>query len=147
DKRPAGEARLAAARELIDSYAEELVAAADEPDRFASLKDRVERLLASIPEGRTPAVEIVLLQAEYQRAESLALRWLEDRGDSSRRTQAEQILRRIAPLLARHERDLAAAAEKSAAEIDEIKSEKQRSAAERQAQKEQAIATRAAYFC
>src|SRR5437762_3534076 len=38
--------RLAMARQLADAYAEELVSAADESERFAALKTRVEKLLA-----------------------------------------------------------------------------------------------------
>src|SRR6478609_4006128 len=47
--------RAAIARDLADAYAEELVAAADEPERFANVKDRAENLLNTFPEARTPA--------------------------------------------------------------------------------------------
>ena len=63
--------RLELARKLADAYSEELVTAADEPERFAALKLRVEKLLSTVPDARTPAVEVILLQAESQRAEAL----------------------------------------------------------------------------
>src|SRR5262245_26833052 len=60
---PATDKRAALARALADSYAEELIAAADEPNRFAKLKDRAEKLLTAYPDARTPAVSVALLQA------------------------------------------------------------------------------------
>src|SRR5690349_19571212 len=75
--------RVELARKLADAFAEELVAAADEPQRFAALKSRVDKLLASEPGARTPAVEVIVLQAEYQQAEALMLHWLEVPSDKA----------------------------------------------------------------
>jgi len=61
------------ARKLADAYAEELAAAADEPERFAKLKGRAEKLLERFPDARSPAVQAALLQAEYQQAEALVI--------------------------------------------------------------------------
>src|SRR5947207_1288684 len=77
----AADKRAALARNLADAYAEELIAAADEPERFTKLKNRAEKLLAAFPEAKTAAANIALLQADYQRAESLMIRWLEDSSD------------------------------------------------------------------
>src|SRR5262245_28689039 len=49
----AADKRAALARSLADGYAEELIAAADEPERFVKLKMRAEKLLAAFPEART----------------------------------------------------------------------------------------------
>jgi hypothetical protein len=134
------------AKQLADAYAEELIAAADESQRFASLRSRVEKLLAAAPEARTPAVEVVLLQADYQRAESLMIHWLEEPSDKSALDEARQILVRIQPLLTARQAELAAAAELAAERIDNLKTEQQRQAAEQQLKRQQTVAARADYF-
>ena len=80
ERLPEGEKRLPAAKRLADAYAEQLIAAADDAARFAAIQAKIEALLAAVPEASTPAVEVVLLQAEYQRAESLMIRWLDVAG-------------------------------------------------------------------
>src|SRR5689334_17598197 len=59
--------RLPLARTLADAYAEQLLATADEPERFAKLHRRAEQLLNTFPEAATPAVTVAMLQADYQR--------------------------------------------------------------------------------
>src|SRR5689334_4310599 len=60
------EKRQTLARTLADTYAEELLSAADEPQRFESLKLRLEKLLANSSAARSASVEVALLQADYQ---------------------------------------------------------------------------------
>lgn len=138
--------RLAAARQLADAYAEQLLSVADDPERFAALQSRLETLLATTPQARTPAIEVVLLQAEYQRAEGQVIRWLEDPANSAPLDDALGILDRIAPRLTASQKDLLAAADKEAERIDLLRSEKEREAAEQQLLRQQAIAARASYF-
>src|SRR4029079_7754012 len=52
------EKRTAMARNLANGYAEELIAAADEQERFEKLKARAEKLLAAFPEARTAAASV-----------------------------------------------------------------------------------------
>src|SRR5205823_13951722 len=134
------------ARNLADGYAEELVAAADEQERFTKLKNRAEKLLAAFPEARTAAVSVALLQADYQRAEALMIRWLEDRSDKASLDEALKILDRIQPELEARQAELAAAADRAADAIDSIRSEPQRLAAEQQLKRQRAVAARADYF-
>ena len=124
--------RLELARKLADAYSEELVSAAEEPERFAVLKSRVEKLLATIPDARTPAVDVILLQAEYQRAEALILHWIEEPDDKAALEQAAAVLSRIQPLLSARQTELADAADRAADRIDTIKNERERKAAEQQ---------------
>lgn len=138
--------RLATARQLADSYAEQMVAAADDPEQFGRWQARVEKLVANVPEAKTPALEVVLWQADYQRAEALLIRWLEDPGDKTPLTVAGQTLGRIAPLLASRRSELAAAADRTAESIESLATAPERAAAEQQVQKQQAIAARAGYF-
>ena len=146
ERETAGDKRLAMARQLADAYAEELVAAADESERFAALKARIEKLLAALPQASTPAVEVVLLQADYQRAESLMTHWLEEPSDKASLDEASKILARIQPILSTRQTELAAAADKAADAIDAIKNEPQRLAAEGQLKRQRAVAARADYF-
>src|SRR5437762_3689664 len=138
--------RAALARSLADAYAEELVATADEPERFAKLKDRAEKLLAAFPDARTPAATVALLQADYQRAETLMIGWLEDRSDKKSLDEAANILNRIQPELTARQAELAAAADRAADAIDSIRSEYPRLAAEQQLKRQRAVAARADYF-
>src|SRR5262245_9641499 len=138
--------RAAIARNLADAYAEELVAAADEPERFAKLKDRADKLLSAFPEARTPAASVALLQADYQRAETLMISWLEDRRQKQSLDDATAILNRIAPELESRQTELAAAADKAADAIEAIKSEQQRQTADEQLKRQRAVVARADYF-
>jgi hypothetical protein len=138
--------RLPLARRLADAYAEHLIAAADDAERFAAVQAKIERLLAEVPEARTPSVEVVLLQADYQRAEALMIRWLDAPADRAPLAEAESILARIVPLLTTHQKDLNDAADKTAEEMEELKSEQARAAAEKQMARQQAVASRAGYF-
>jgi hypothetical protein len=146
EREPEGEKRLPLARRLADAYAEHLIAAVDDAPRFAAIQAKVERLLEEVPEARTPSVEVVLLQADYQRAEALMIRWLDAPADRAPLAEAESILARIAPLLTMHQKDLNAAADKTAEEMEELKSEHARAAAEQQMSRQQAVASRAGYF-
>jgi hypothetical protein len=138
--------RAAIARDLADAYAEELVAAADEPEWFAKVKDRAEKLLNTFPEARTPAASVALLQADYQRAETLMICWLEERSDKAPLGEAAAILTRILPELESRQSELAAAADRGADVIDTIRNEQQRQAAEEQIKRQRAVAARADYF-
>ena len=146
EREPAGEKRLPLARRLADAYAEHLIAAADDAGRFAAIQAKIELLLDELPEARTPSVEVVLLQADYQRAEALMIRWLDAPADRAPLAEAESILARIVPLLTTHQKDLNAAADKTAEQMEELKSEPARAAAEQQMARQQAIASRAGYF-
>ncbi|HEX5103663.1 MAG TPA: hypothetical protein VFV87_07635, partial [Pirellulaceae bacterium] len=146
ERLPAGDGRLPAAKRLADAYAEHLIAAADDAEKFAALKARIEKLLAEIPDARTPSVEVVLLQAEYQRAEALMIRWLDEPADRAPLAEADEVLTRIAPLLIAYQKEITAAADKAAEELDRLKSEQARAAAERQVARQQAIAARSGYF-
>lgn len=141
-----GAKRLALARQLTDGYAEQLVAAAEDPERFAHWQACVEKLLAEVPGAKTPTLEVVLWQADYQRAEALFIRWLEEPTDKASLESAAQTLARIAPLLTNRRGELAAAADQTAESIEKLTAPAERAAAEQQMQKLQSVAARAGYF-
>ncbi len=99
-------AREATARKLADVYATRLVQAAEDSAQFTQTMRKIERLLERVPRAKTPALEVMLLQAEYYRAEKQITRWLGDPSDGDARRQAIRILSRITPLLDRHQKEL-----------------------------------------
>ena len=134
------------ARRLADLYAEQMLAAADDAARFEQLRERVERLRALHPAASTPALEVVLLQAEYQRAESLVIRWLDEPTDRRPLAEAAEALGRIAPELIAHHRELASEAEEALKRVETLKADDAKAAAEQEAARLGAAASRAAYF-
>jgi hypothetical protein len=141
------EAKLAAGRKLADAYAERLMAVAEEEKAYDALKTRVDRLLAQTPEARTPALTVMLLQADFQRAESLVNAWLEESGAAARPpAEAVEILTRIVPELAQRVKEINDAAEKLLAREDLVKTDEARQEAEQQVFRLQSVAARATYF-
>lgn len=139
--------RAELSKQLVDRFVEALLAAAEDPSRFALLRAQVETFLAANPAARTPEIDIVLLQAEYQQAESALIAWQEDpRGVAAGRDAARATLARIQPLLARHQETLIAEADKTADSIDALQSEQQRQTAEQQLARQRTLAARADYF-
>ncbi|MEX2176419.1 MAG: hypothetical protein WD872_18795 [Pirellulaceae bacterium] len=141
-----GEQQAAIARNLADAYAEQLLAAADDPPRFEELKTRVDRLLAAHAAAQTPSLQVILLQADYQRAEALMIGWLDNPADAAPLAAARELLGRIAPVLATQQKELAAQAETLLDKLESLKTERQRVEAEQRAGRLQASASRAAYF-
>jgi tetratricopeptide (TPR) repeat protein len=135
--------RVRLARQLADLYVQELVASTDDAARFEDLLGRVQRLLQSAPEARTPGLEVVLLQAEYERAERLIARWLSDPAASAARQEAESILRRITVELEtaykRLDSDVQALLERADAQTDLAETDSR-------LLQTQAMAARAGYF-
>jgi tetratricopeptide (TPR) repeat protein len=111
-----GKIKASLAKELSDLYAQRLLEAADEPQRFGELVTRVEKLVADYPAVDSPQLKVMLLQADYQRAEAKALQWIDDPAHDAARQQAADILERTAGALTDHRRKLAR-------EIDELQSE------------------------
>ena len=138
-------ARLAAGQKLADAYAERMMAVAEDAAAYEELKARVERLLADLPQARTPALSVMLLQAEFQRAESLVNAWLEARQDDSP-AEAAAILTRIVPELEQRAKELNSAAESLLEREDLLESEEKRLESEAQVLRMQTIAVRATYF-
>lgn len=150
ERRLAGEndavRRAALAQSIVEGYTDELVAAADDPARYAALKVRVERFLDQSALARTAALDVLLLQADYQRAEALILQWQEDPAETAPLAAAREILDRVQPALAGQQAALTAAMDKAAETLDGIASEAARLTAEKGLTKQRALAARADYF-
>ena len=141
-----GESRQKAAKKLADAYAQALMDAAEDPPRFERLKQQIDKLLLQNPQASTPGVQVALLQADFQRGETLFTTWMEDPRDKQSLARAAEIL---APLSAQFEektKDLNAATDKLAEGLEGIKGDEARRIAEADLNRLQAIAARATYF-
>lgn len=86
----AAQVKTQAAR-LSDMYAQRLLESGGEPETFAKYLTRAKELLREHPDLETPILKVMLLQAEYQQAESLALTWIDDpRQAMAKSTATEQ---------------------------------------------------------
>lgn len=140
-------AKQAAGRKLADAYAERLMAASEDDKAYSALKARVDKLLAQDSQARTPALIVMLLQADFQRAESLVNAWLDESGDRAHPpAEATAILTRIVPELAQRVKEINDAADKLLSQEDTAKTDEARRQIEQQVFRLQSVAARATYF-
>ncbi len=138
--------RTEIAKRLADVYASQLVAYAADKEKYDDVVDRINRLVAAVPTAETPALKVMLLQADYFRAEKLINNWIVDRSLSTDRDDALAILTRITPQLMASYRQLRAASDKLQEEIDELEEGDEQAAKMQQAMQLQSVAGRAGYF-
>ncbi len=137
-------ARSQTARRLADLYSQQLIENLDQKARYDDLSRRVTRLLADYPAARTAALEVLLLQADYQRAEKLIGQWMVEAGQEAARDEALEILKRITPVLDARQDQLRAEVERLLAEAE--KRTKVDEQAEKELLRQQTISARASYF-
>jgi hypothetical protein len=82
-----------------DLYAGQLIDGTEDKQRSAQILEKIQSLIQRVPQADTPALRVMLLQADYNQAETLAVRWINDPADTAGRDQAFEILQRIAPEL------------------------------------------------
>jgi len=138
--------RLALARRLADVYAGQLLAFSDEASKYEAVGRKIGDLLEKVPAAKTSLLEVMLLQADYYRAESLVGKWIADRNDAASRGDAQVILDRIAPELNRLQSELNAKHDKLLEEVNELKEGEQLTLKEKELTRLQAIVGRASYF-
>lgn len=134
------------ARQLADLYAERMINAADDKAVFEDISGRIARLLERFPAARTVALEVARLQGDYRRAESLFLRWMDDRSADDLKRESLSILERITGLLARHQSDLYAELKTLQDRLDKLDPQKPSPALEAELSRVSMIAARATYF-
>ncbi|MDP7015241.1 MAG: hypothetical protein QGG36_05555, partial [Pirellulaceae bacterium] len=135
------------AKELADLYAAQLMAASSDQVKYNDTFRRIQALISKAPDANTPSLEVMLLQADYNRAESLVSTWIADRSQQAAKKEATEILARIAPTLDDRQLQLNAQTEALLKEIDELNDGDRRVAAkERELRRIQAVAGRATYF-
>lgn len=87
------------ARQLADLYAEELMQSAEDAERYDDLMGRVQQLLRNVPAAKTDTLEAMLLQADYGRAEKLAVEWLAHRNRDDVKQQARVLVAKLSERL------------------------------------------------
>ncbi len=141
-----GESKDKAARKLADAYAQALMDAPDDQPRFERLKQQIDKLLLASPAASTPALQVGLLQAEFQRGEALISAWIEDPRDKQAIARAADILSPLAKELEEKGKDLSAAADRMSEGMDAIKGEDARRTAEHELLRQQATVARVNYY-
>ncbi len=141
-----GPPREKLAQRLADLYAERLMNSAEDRARYDDTVRRIEALIRDIPQANTPALRVMLLQADYTRAETLIVKWLNDRDETAALAEANQVLARIAPSLEEYYGTLNKNVETMFSELDAIKDEDQRETKQQALTRLQAVAGRATYF-
>ncbi|MCA9122935.1 MAG: hypothetical protein H6822_06780 [Planctomycetaceae bacterium] len=138
--------RTSLARRLADVYASQLLAYSDEATKYEAVVQKINALLEKVPSAKTPLLEVMLLQADYYRAEGRVGKWIADRSDATSRADAQQILDRIAPELNRLQTELNAKQERLIEELNAIEDDDQSALKEKELSRLQAIVGRASYF-
>jgi DNA-binding SARP family transcriptional activator len=135
------------AQKLADLYAEQLMESAGDPARYEKLVARVQELLARFPQANTAALQVMLLQADYNRAEGQVAEWIADRANQKSLTDARTLLEQIVPQLDDHQQQLTARVDAIAAEMDRMSdTDPDLTVKENEARRLQAVLARATYF-
>lgn len=135
----------ATARTLADLYASRLLTLGDSA-QVEELNRRVDLLLRSHPEAATPSLRVMRLQGDYNRAEALASKWIDDPEDVTSRDAAREILVRITPELDEQQGRLFKDLEKERERVDELPEGSLRTLREQALARLGEVAGRALYF-
>lgn len=133
-------------KQLADLYVSGLLDAASDADRRNSLVRRVNQLIEKHPSARTPALEVMLLQADYAAAEVAAEKWLADPGQQAEAQTAAEILRRITPQLDKHLAELDSKTEALVKALDATTTETQSERVQGELEQTQQVAGRARFY-
>ncbi|MCA9268181.1 MAG: hypothetical protein KDA41_06905, partial [Planctomycetales bacterium] len=143
---PAGAARTQSVKRLADLYSLQLMDSADDPARYERLMAGIARLRERYPEANTTSLEVMLLQADYNRAESLIGQWIADAAQTAACDQALELLVRITPQLQSHQSELNEKVDTLLAELDKLDEGEAREEKEKELGRVQSVAGRASYF-
>lgn len=135
----------ATARTLADLYAVRLLAIS-EPTEAEALNHRIDALLKAHPEAATPMLRVMRLQGDYNRAEALVSKWIDNPEDDDSREAARTILNRITPELDEQQAQLFRDLEKEQERVDELPEGPERSRREQAVSQLAEVAGRALYF-
>ncbi len=141
-----GESQDKAARKLADAYAQALMDAAEDPPRFERLRLQIDKLLLTNPAASTPALQVGLLQAEFQRGEALITAWIEDPRDKQLLVRAADILGPLAAQLEAKGKELNGSIDKMMEGMDALKTEEARRVADADLLRLQATAARVTFY-
>jgi len=145
-KNLAEEKKVALAKKLADLYAGELMSNADDEQRSTDLLGRIQKLTQKVPQADTPALQVMLLQADYVHAESLVTKWIADPSNVDARDEARVILARVTPKLDWSQEELNTQVDALTDIVDGLEDEGEREAKEKELLRAQAVASRATYY-
>jgi len=138
----------ALAKRLANLYAERLMTTTEDQSRYDDIRAKIEQLLNKVPlpEEEIPALRVMLLSADYGRAEKLFNRWVEDPKQTDAFEEAKEILTKIAPQLQMYHQGLSEQLQKLQAEIEQIENEDALAVKEKEAAQANGFASRAGFF-
>ena len=140
------EQRVATAKRLADLYASQLVSYSSDKVRYDDVVQRINRLVSNVPEAQTASLQVMLLQADFYRAEKLIGAWTVDRRATEPRDEGLSILTRITPQLMKSYRQLKEESDKLLDQIDALEDGDEQAEKDQQYRQLQSVAGRAGYF-
>ncbi|MFN3150572.1 hypothetical protein [Bremerella sp.] len=136
--------------ELLDQgsqlYATQLMLYADDPVRSKHYREKVQQFLADHPSADTPSIQVMLLQADYNRGEAAVTRWLNDPADVESLAEARSDFQRIAPKLVEYHKSIQKRIEEQWDIIDRMPSGTGRDTREKTTRELEGVVGRAAFF-
>ena len=127
-------------------YATQLLTHADDPARSKYYLQQVRKFLDANPTADKPALQVMLLQADYNRAEAAASRWLADPADEASLKVARDDFRRIAPKLTEYHTTLQKRVAEEYRAIDRMPTGPTRESREQENESLEGVVGRAAFF-
>ena len=138
--------RVELARRLADLYAGLLMGASDDEERSRKIYARVDALVKRVPEADTPSLGLLLLQADYHRAEAEVARWLRQPDDAAARDAAQALLSGVVPRLREHQAEIERLVAQSWKAMETIDDEQTLAAKEAELARLEAVGIRAAFL-
>ncbi len=145
EPQPAPE-RTRLGKKLADLYAAQLMSAAGDQAKSDETLARIETLIRKTPEVDTPALQVMLLQADYNHGETLVTQWIADPADVLARDEAREILAEITPKLNDYQTRLNEQVEAAIDILNDMPEGPAYDAQQKQMLRLQAVAGRATYF-
>ncbi|HEU5118973.1 MAG TPA: hypothetical protein VFT74_20450, partial [Isosphaeraceae bacterium] len=142
DRQPGNDA---AAQALADLYAGRLLVVTDS-EESASLDHQIDDLLRKHPSANTPSLQVMRLQGDFNRAETLASSWIDQPSDDEARQAALALLTRITPPLDGLQAKLFQALEAERTAVNDLPDGPTRSRREQDLDRLADVAGRALYF-
>ncbi|MFI4876470.1 MAG: tol-pal system YbgF family protein [Blastopirellula sp. JB062] len=138
--------RRQALRDLADLFALRLIEVSGDEAKFDAYRRRVQKLIDKYPAANAPSLSVMLLQADYQRAEAAASEWIADPTKLDAKKSAEKLLTEIAPQLTDAAKQLRNDISKGFDEVDRMPAGPSAESREREVRALEEVAGRAAYF-
>jgi len=143
-----GQSQQALAKRLANLYAERLMTTTEDQSLYEEIREKIEKLLNEVPlpSEEIPALRVMLLAADYGRAEKLFNKWAEDPKETDAFNEAKEILAKIAPQLHTYHQDISKQLQQLQAEIEQIENEDALAVKEKEAARVNGFASRAGFF-